>query len=218
MANGPGCSKISPLEITEHFKKKVDVKDLNKKNIKFGAVLANMLVINLGFMQMGLGLTSWANVSMSFAAMYDWDKEDQKNFDVILTGVLVAGSGIGAYLSGSLMKFGKLRVILIMNLILIASILICMMNNILLICFGRFFWGFTYGVFTAVCGKYTFETCPMEYFGPLGGLCQLNISCGVFIMSLVGLGVPPPPLDKDTWVVQNWWIVTWLVPLVIAIL
>ena len=170
MVSGPGSSGKSPLEITEHFKMKVDVKDLNRKNIKVGTVLANMLVINLGYMQMGIGVSSWANVAMSFSAMYEWDKDDQKNFDAIITGSLVAGAGIGAYLSGSFVKFGKLRVILVTNLVLITSILVCMMNNILLICFGRFFWGFAFGIFTVVCGKYTFETCPMEYFGPLGGL------------------------------------------------
>ena len=130
----------------------------------------------------------------------------------------MAGAGIGAYLSGSFVKFGKLRVILVTNLVLITSILVCMMNNILLICFGRFFWGFAFGIFTVVCGKYTFETCPMEYFGPLGGLSQMNVSSGVCIMSLMALAVPQPPLDKDAWVVQNWWRATWLVPLVIAII
>ena len=74
MVAGPGSS--GSLEITEHFKMKVDVKDLNRKNIKVGTVLANMLVINLGYMQMGIGVSSWANVAMSFSAMYDWNKDD----------------------------------------------------------------------------------------------------------------------------------------------
>ena len=170
MLNEDGSSGKSPLEITEHFEMKVDVKDLNKKNIKVGTVLANMLAINLGYMQMGIGLSSWASVAMSFYAIYEWDKDDQKSFDAIITGSQVAGAGIGAYLSGSFMKFGKLRLILVMNLVLIASIFVCMMNNILLICFGRFFWGSAFGIFAVVCGKYTFETCPMEYFGPMGGI------------------------------------------------
>ena len=149
---------------------KVDVKDLNKKNIKVGTVLANMLVINLGYMQMGIGVSCWANVAGSFIAMNEWDKDEQKTFDVIVTGSIIGGAAIGAISSGSLMKFGKLRVILTMNLILIASIMVCMLNNMLLICFGRFFWGFVFGAFTVICGKYTFETCPMEYFGPFGGI------------------------------------------------
>ena len=118
---------------------------------------------------MGLGVASWANVAASFIAMYEWTKEDITNFDVIVTGVNIIGAGIGAILCGSFMKFGKLRVILIMNLILILSIIVCMMNNILIICVGRFFWGFTFGSFSVLCGKYVFEACPMEYLGPFGG-------------------------------------------------
>ena len=46
---------------------------------------------------MGIGLASWANVAASFAAMYEWTKEDMTNIDVIVTGVNMLGAGIGAY-------------------------------------------------------------------------------------------------------------------------
>ena len=118
---------------------------------------------------MGFGIASWANVFLSFATINDWTEDDIMNYDVIMTGSIIAGGSLGSVLSGQLMKFGKLRVILVNNLILILSILVCMNGNILLICFGRFFWGFAFGSFTVICGKYTIETCPMEYLGPLAG-------------------------------------------------
>ena len=146
-------------------------------------------------------MASWANITGSFAAMYEWTKEEQTDFDSLVTAVWVVGAGIGSIFSASFMKFGKLRMILVLNMILILSLLVCMMNNILLICVGRFFWGVAIGSFSVVCGKYTFEFCPMEYLGPFGGLSQLGISFGICIMAVMALGIPQPPLDKDTWVV-----------------
>ena len=102
--------------------------------------------------------------------MYDWDEEEQIKYDSILTGVCMSGGVIGALISEPFIKFGKLRIMLYLNIILVVAILICMISHIWVICVGRFFWGVSLGSFSVMCSKYNDEICPIEYKGPFGAI------------------------------------------------
>ena len=122
------------------------------------------------FFRLGFGIGSYGSLSGSFKVMYGWSDEEQTKFDSIVTGVCMAGATVGALFCEPFMKFGKLRIILALNLLLIAAILMCMINDIWVICIGRFFWGVTFGAYSVICAKYNNEICPIEYKGPFGAI------------------------------------------------
>jgi len=160
---------------------------------------------------------SWGSIAPSFKCMYDWTDSENTKYNSIVTGVCIAGAMTGAILCEPFIKKGKLNLMLIMNAVLIVSIAVCMVNNIVVICIGRFFWGSTFGCFSVVCAKYNNEICPIEYKGPFGAISQLMLTFGLIIPSTMALAIPQPPTDKDDWWINWYWRVIWLVPVAIAI-
>ena len=113
----------------------------------------------------------------------------------------------GALSAGSLIKYGKLRGFIILNVILLISIILCLIGNIYIIAFARFFWGFTAGCFSVFCPKYLSEFVPIELRGPFGGLNQLSVTVGIATPALMSIGLredPAAALDID----PNDWYVT----------
>ena len=131
----------------------------------------NVLTITLGFAQFGLGTTSWSNLEPAFAIMFGWTVEETEFWGDVSTSSSILGAMIGALLMSKVVdKFGKYRLLIGNNCLLILSILVCMTGNIYAIVVGRCIWGFCFGVFSVVCSKYVNEICPVELKGPFGGL------------------------------------------------
>ena len=90
-----------------------------------------------------------------------------------------------------------------------------MVNNIIVIAVGRFFWGICAGSYTVMCPKYLNEYLPIELKGSFGGINQLMCTVGIMLPSLLSLAIPANPsvaLDEnpDDWLVTGYWRVIWL--------
>lgn len=129
----------------------------------------------------------------------------------------MGGAMIGALACEPFIKYGKLRLMLAMNALMVAAILICMVNEIWVICVGRFIWGIVFGCFSVVCAKYNNEICPIEYKGPFGALTQIFLTFGITIPAFMALAIPAPPEDPDDWWINFYWRIIWLVPIGIAV-
>ena len=106
-----------------------------------------------------------------------------------------------------------------MNLLMLVSIAVCMIDIIAVICVGRFFWGITFGCFSVICAKYNNEICPIEYKGPFGAISQLLLTFGVCIPSTMALAVPIcDATTKDEFMITQFWRVIWIVPAVVAVI
>lgn len=157
--------------------------------------------------------------------MYDWSDDDSTKFGSILTSCVIAGAMTGAMGCGPLInKLGKLKLFHVMNVVLCVGIAICMVNNIPVICVGRFIWGISFGCFSVISAKYNNEICPIEYKGPFGAISQLLLTFGVCIPSLMSLAIPSLDivdgvcLNKDEWLIDQYWRIIWLVPVGVAVL
>ena len=102
--------------------------------------------------------------------MYGWDEDELTWHDSVVTSVCIAGAMTGALGCEPFIKRGKLRLMLALNALLLVAITICMVNEIWVICLGRFLWGVTFGGFSVICAKYNNEICPIEYKGPFGAI------------------------------------------------
>ena len=147
--------------------------------------------------------------------MNGWDKSQENAWSITVTSVTNVGVTIGALFSGAFTKYGKKRMILVLNIILLIAIGICMVNNIYVITFGRFFWGLAAGSFTVMCPKYLNEFVPIEKKGPYGALNQLMLTVGIMVPACLSLAIPADPtaaLDlkpNDFWV-TGYWRIIWL--------
>lgn len=117
-------------------------------------------------------------------------------------------------------KYGKFKLMINTNALMIFSVLVCMTGNIYAIIAGRAVWGFCFGVFSVVCSKYVNEICPVELKGPFGGLNQTMLVTGANIPSAMALYYPRT-FDagmKDDFAVTQYWRIIWLAPIAIAVL
>ena len=62
----------------------------------------------------------------TFAVLMNWNKHDKSLWNIGITTITNLGAMTGALSAGSFLKFGKLRVLLILNVVLLISIGICM--------------------------------------------------------------------------------------------
>ena len=160
----------------------------------------------------GIGLSSWGNIYTCFKAMNNWTDD---NWSTYITSITISGAMIGALFSGNFTKFGKKRMIQILNVLLLCAVGICMVNNIIVIAVGRFFWGICAGSYTVMCPKYLNEYLPIELKGSFGGINQLMCTVGIMLPSLLSLAIPADPIEAlkenpDDWLVTGYWRVIWL--------
>ena len=102
---------------------------IDRKNIKVGAVFANIVTIALGFFQFGIGMGSWNSISASFQCMYDWTDSEHTRFDSVINSVCIAGAMAGAIgCEPFIASHGKLKLMLRCNALLIVAICACMVN------------------------------------------------------------------------------------------
>ena len=101
---------------------------------------------------------------------------------------------LGALFSGNFTKYGKKRMIQVINVVLLCSVGICMINNIYVIAVGRFFWGICAGSFTVMCPKFLNEYLPIELKGSFGAINQLMCTAGIMLPSVMSLAIPADPV------------------------
>ena len=132
--------------------------------------LVSSSLIKLLTLLSGIGLASWGNIFTCFQAMNGWTNDQATSWSTTITSITIGGAMIGALFSGNFTKYGKKRMIQIINLILLCSVGICMVNNIYVISVGRFFWGICAGSFTVMCPKFLNEYLPIELKGSFGAI------------------------------------------------
>jgi MFS family permease len=103
----------------------------------------------------------------------------------------------------------------------LASTILCLIDNSGVILFGRFLYGMAAGAFTVYVPKYVSEITPKEYRGPFGAVCQFMCTAGIFFVALLGIPIPNNPeenLPLDSFEVQQYWRVIWGLPAVFVVL
>lgn len=136
----------------------------------------------------------------------------------------IFGAAIGALSCAKFLSIGKLKLLLILNVILVIGVTLSIITDeVWLICVGRFIWGLSYGAFSVTCAKMVNECAPVEYGGSFGALNQLLLTLGAAIPGTIAINLKPAEDytidDIDTFEVKNFWRVVWAVgPLTVAVL
>lgn len=104
-----------------------------------------------------------------------------------MTSIGAACASLG---SGFFAGQSKLKMILLINLLVIISSSITLVDNIWVILVGRTLFGASAGAFTVYCPKFIAETAPTEYRGPFGTMSQFMCTFGIVIPSALSLIIP----------------------------
>ena len=114
-------------------------------------------------------------------------------WNVAITTITNLGIMIGALFSAPFVKFGKLNMIVVLNVILMASVASAMIENIYVIATARFFWGMCAGSYTFFAPRYLSEFVPLEVRGALGGMPALLLTTGIAVPAILSLALPLDP-------------------------
>ena len=151
----------------------------------------------------------------------NWSESTKKTWNIGITTITNAGAMTGALGAGVFVKYGKLKMILVLNVILMISVGFCMIQNIYVIAVARFFWGMCAGSYSVFCPKYLSEFVPIEIRGTLGGIPQFMVCVGIAIPALLSLALENNPSEAhkanpDDFFVNQYWRIIWATPGLIA--
>ena len=172
---------------------------------------------------LGIAIASWGNLLDTFAVILEWTDRQKGLWNIGITTITNLGAMCGALGSGSFAKYGKLRMIIVLNAVLLISVGACMVENIYMIAVARFFWGLTAGSYSVFCPKYLSEFIPIEFRGTFGGIPQFMVCLGISIPACMSIALEENPkeayaLNPDDFFINEYWRVIWAVPAVIAVL
>lgn len=123
----------------------------------------------------------------------------------------VLGAALGSITGGSIIKYGRRRVLLIANIIGIASNLVMLYFNWYVLLAGRVAFGFATGIAGCCINKFIQETVPQHLYESLGVSFLFAQCCGNIVAFSLGELLPD---DKDTEALKatNRWmfIYTWV--------
>lgn len=129
---------------------------------------------------------------------------------------------ISAFTAGNFIKYGKWRMIMLTNCVLIVASGMCLINNFAVILIGRFFWGLSAGAMNTFTPAFISEVSPNEYKGPFGTINQFMVTGGIMITGLLGLAIPNAPYfddqSPDSFIVAGYFRVFFGLPIIISLI
>ena len=168
--------------------------------------------------QFGVSIGSWNTVEPVWVYQLDWTKTQIDNNNAYITTSTNLGAMLGSILAPYLFPYGKVRMIALTNIVYFIAIALCMFQHLYIFFAGRFLWGFCAGVFSTLCPKFISEMSPREMMGPLGGINQFMVTFGIALPAMMALVIPNPDTnpDKDSFLINQYWRVIYVVPAAIA--
>jgi len=116
--------------------------------------------IGLSTAQFGTILVTNTAVGPILGERLGWENTDAA--DTYIASLTVFGMAIGSFAGGILVKGGRRRIIILMNLVGIVGVCITFIMNFWAILFGKFVWALAVGVLSTAGPLMVDETVPAE--------------------------------------------------------
>jgi MFS family permease len=182
----------------------------------------------------GLLLGNGSPLGPILAYNLEWTKDENKHNLALITTAGNIGAFLGALIAKFLVPFGKRRMIILINIVLIVGICLTFipkLENILVpLIIGKFLQGLAAGSFTVMCPALINELSPVELAQSTGALNQINCVVGIFLPAIMTVTVPKcvgdysvdfttrceDPSTDDEFIVKGYWRVLNAIGLVFA--
>lgn len=107
-------------------------------------------------------LTGNSQTTPIFEAKFEWDKDQTKFYNSLITTSGIVGNFVGALVGGRAISIGRRKAALYWQCLAIVGAGVTMIPHPLMFCLGRFLAGITAGIAGNVMGKSIDETIPAE--------------------------------------------------------
>ena len=147
-----------------------------------------VFTIALGLFQFGYSMSI---MNQFILTLYDYFKPHeigQDAFNIVLTVAVPFGAFIGSILGGFLVKIGRRKALIFINILLLISVpLMITIKSFILLIVWRAFYGICTGLFSTVWNIFVREITPNANAGFTGGINQFMITFGIMIASIFGV-------------------------------
>ena len=147
----------------------------------------------IGF-QLGYIFCYTNQITPALNAKFGWEGNTATVNESIIGSCSTVTLMISAALSGSLVKYGRRKALLISALIGIIGTAITIVENFWAIIFGRLLYGFSVGIIAIAMPRLMEETVPLNLTGAYGGLYCLSFAFATLLAYALAVFLPP---DKD---------------------
>lgn len=161
-------------------------------------------------MNFGAAISASNNVIPALRIQEDWSKDNDNQNITLLSSASIAGVALGSIIGGNLVQRGRRLAVLRFNIASIFACCFCIINNLAVICIGRFLYGFTSGVMLCATSKMMEETIPSSLMNKgYGASTNFFVNLNIMISLLFGLGMPTSDEGLGS---TNFWRVIYLFP------
>lgn len=108
------------------------------------------------------------------------------------------GLAFGSFAALPITKaLGYRKSLILANVIGLASVGGSLIEKIVFICVGRFFFGLSIGILQVAGTSFLIETVPSKLMGIFGPLINVNINTGILLGTFMGLIIPHDSSSSD---------------------
>ena len=128
----------------------------------------------------------------------------KKKLTLVWYHLWLPGVAVGALLSGLLCsKLGRRNSLIITDILTIISCIPLLISNTILIFIGRFLYGITAGLNSAIVPLYVREMSPAKISGKTGAIAMFLLGFGTLIAYIFGFG--NPETGSPEFMTSIWW-------------
>ena len=131
-----------------------------------------------------------------FIVKLGWSLEDEVFYSMIIDSSGIVGLIIGSLYGGILIKSGRRRAAIIMQIMTVISCMFTMIENVMYLSIGRFFLGVAGGCMNLIFAKIITENFPEKYANRLGFLTNFGIVVGTYVCFYLGDNILPSSEDE----------------------
>lgn len=178
-------------------------------------ILYALITVGLSVLHLGWAFMGNTQVAPVLIAKFGWNEDETRLYNSLIGNSSLLGLMIGSLFGGVLVTRGRRLTIMLMNSLIFIGASLTLVETLPTILVGRFVKGLAASVFQMASLKSLFETVPQKYYGVFASLTNifLNFS-GVFVIVL-GMGVPT---NKEDYVEDQMWRLSYAAPIVLSIL
>jgi facilitated trehalose transporter len=147
-------------------------------------------VIGLGNIQAGFAISGNNQTAPVIKAKFGWTRDEATLYNTIISSSAIFGIVVGSLVGGNFITRGRRLALIVFNVFAAIAVTLTMFEHLVLICIGRFGFGFCCGVFSVAGPKMLDETVPIHLNSSFGTATNTFLSGGIMIAVVLGAILP----------------------------
>lgn len=162
------------------------------KRVNWPGLLAVVITYTVNLSILGFALVGNNQIGGILAKQFGWDEDEAKYNNTWINMCPVAGLMLGSLSVAPILKYGRRRTVIIMNFVAFFAVIMTLILNLVLICIGKFLFGFSSGALIVAASFFVNETVPSEHSDAFGFTTNFGVIIGFMICFLMGFALPDP--------------------------